>query len=184
MAANDDMTATINRLTGGLINAILGALILWVGQTTFRHAGILASVDEKLKAVQHQFEDIDKRQEDLNNCLQSAISELKDSTRSQFTAKDGDKLVAQVRQAEQFTTELERRFVERLNTTEVKLSTLETRNSGSQEVAALKNEIWQLRNDLSRAAAVQEAQYQQTQSGERFARGSSPVFLPPVDNRR
>lgn len=184
MAANEDMTATINRLTGGLINAILGALILWVGQTTFRHAGILASVDEKLNTVQHQFEDVEKRQEGLKNWLQTAVAEMKDNTRAQFTAKDGDKLVAQVRQAEQFTADLERRFVERLGALEVKLIALETRHSGSQEVTTLKNEIWQLRNDFSRAAAVLEAQIQQAASNERFARGSSPVFLPPVDNRR
>jgi hypothetical protein len=183
MASNDEMSATINRLTGGLINAILGALILWVGQTTFRHAGILASVDEKLKSVQHQFEDVEKRQEGLKNWLQSAVSDMKDSTRAQFTAKDGDKLVAQVRQAEQFTADLERRFFDRLNVLELKLSTLETRHVDSQEVAALKNEIWQIRNELARAAAVQEAQLQQAQSGERFARGT-PVFLPPVDSRR
>jgi hypothetical protein len=38
MASSDDMSTTINRFVGGLINVILGALILWVGQTTFRHA--------------------------------------------------------------------------------------------------------------------------------------------------
>jgi hypothetical protein len=184
MAANEDMTTTINRLTGGVINAILGALILWVGQTTFRHAGILASVDEKLNTVQHQFEDVEKRQEGHKNWLQNAVTEMKDNSRAQFTAKDGDKLVAQVRQAEQFTADLERRVVERLGAIEVKLSTLETRQSESQEVATLKNEVWQLRNDLARAAAVQESLYQQAaQSGERFARGT-PVFLPPVDSRR
>jgi hypothetical protein len=157
---------------------------LWVGQTTFRHAGLLAGYDEKLKSVAHQFEDVEKRQEGLKNWLQSAVSDMKDSTRSQFTAKDGDKLVAQVRLAEQFATDLERRFIERLNTLEIKLSMLETRHSDSQEVATLKNEIGQLRNDLARAAAVQEAQYQQYQSGDRFARGAAPVFLPPVDSRR
>jgi hypothetical protein len=182
MASNDEMSTTINRLTSGLINAILGALILWVGQTTFRHAGILASVDEKLKSVQQQFEDVEKRQEGLKNWLQSAVSDMKDSTRSQFTAKDGDKLVAQVRLAEQVTADLERRFVERLNSLEIKLSMLETRHTDTQEVAALKSEIWQIRNDLARAAAIQEAQIQQSQ-GERFARGT-PVFLPPVDSRR
>jgi hypothetical protein len=183
MASNEEMSTTINRLTSGLINAILGALILWVGQTTFRHAGVLAGMDEKLKGVQHQFEDIEKRCEGLKNWLQSAVSDMKDSTRTQFTMKDGDKLVAQVRQAEHVTADLERRFVERLNTLEIKLSMLETRHSDTQEVAALKGEIWQIRNELARAAAVQEAQLQQLQSGDRFARGT-PSFLPPVDSRR
>jgi hypothetical protein len=180
MASSDDMTTTINRLTGGLINAILGALILWVGQTTFRHAGVLASVDEKLNNVKHQFEDVDQRQESMKAWLQSAIADMKDSTRAQFTAKDGDKLVSQVRQSEQYTAELERKVAERIAALELKLATLETAHQGSQEVAALKMEISQLRTDLSRAAVAQEVQYQ---SNDRFARGT-PVFLPPVDNRR
>jgi hypothetical protein len=183
MAANEDMTATINRLTGGLINAILGALILWVGQTTFRHAGVLATVDEKLNTVQHQFEDVEKRQEGLKNWLQTAVADMKDSSRAQFTAKDGDKLVAQVRQAEQFAADLERRVAERLNALEIKLATLETRHSGTQEVAVLKNEIWALRSELSRTVATQEAQ-PSTPTNERFARGAAPVYLPPVDGRR
>jgi hypothetical protein len=183
MASGEDMTATLNRLVGGLINVILGALILWVGQTTFRHAGILASVDEKLNSVNHKFEDVEKRQEGLKNWLQSAVIDMKDSTRSQFTAKDGDKLVAQVRQAEQFTAELERRFLERLGALELKLAMLATQHQDSQEVASLKMEIAQLRGDLTRAAMQQEAQYQPYQSGDRFARGV-PVFLPPVDSRR
>jgi hypothetical protein len=184
MASNEDMTMTLNRLAGGLINVILGALILWVGQTTFRHAGILASVDEKLNSVNHQFEDVEKRQEGLKNWLQSAIIDMKDSTRSQFTAKDGDKLVAQVRQAEQVTADLERRFVERLNALDLKIATLETQHHDSQEVATLKMEITQLRTELTRAAVAQEVQYQQQyQTGDRFARGT-PVFLPPVESRR
>jgi hypothetical protein len=180
MASGEDMTVTINRLAGGLINVVLGALILWVGQTTFRHAGILAGVDEKLNGVDHQFEDVEKRQEGIKTWLMNAIAEMKDSSRAQFTAKDGDKLVAQVRLAEQFTADLERRFVERINALDLKLATLATQHNGSQEVSTLKMEIAQLRSDLTRAALAQEVQYQ---SGDRFARGT-PVFLPPVENRR
>lgn len=183
MASSDDMSTTINRFVGGLINVILGALILWVGQTTFRHAGILASVDEKFNGVNHKLEDVEKRQDGLKTWMTSAITEMKDASRVQFTAKDGDKLVAQVRQAEQFTAELERKFIERLSVLDLKLATLETQHQGSQETAALKMEIAQLRSDLTRAVAIaQEVQYQQ--SPERFARGAAPVFLPPVDSRR
>src|ERR1700710_1209399 len=98
MATGEEMHSTLDRLGSSLTSAILGALILWVGQTTFRHAGILAGVDEKLNGVNHKFEDVEKRQEGLKNWLQSAIADMKDSSRAQFTAKDGDKLVAQVRQ--------------------------------------------------------------------------------------
>jgi hypothetical protein len=183
MASSEDMSTTLSRLAGGLINVILGALILWVGQTTFRHAGILASVDEKLNGVNHKFEDVEKRQEGLKTWMTNVITEMKDASRAQFTAKDGDKLVAQVRQAEQFAADLERKFVDRLNTLELKLATFDSQRQGSQEVAVLRAEVAQLRSDVTRAAAIaQEAQYQQTP--ERYARGAAPVFLPPVDNRR
>jgi hypothetical protein len=184
MASSEDLSSTINRLTGGLITAILVALILWIGQTTFRHAAILASLDEKLSNVKHQFEDVDQRQDGLRNRLENVVADMKDSGRSQFTAKDGDALVAQVRQAEQSMAELERKFVERLNGLDLRLATLETQHQHSQEVAALQLEITQLRSDLTRATVVQEAQStQQPQNGDRIARGM-PVFLPPVDNRR
>ncbi|MCC7475371.1 MAG: hypothetical protein IT425_08245 [Pirellulales bacterium] len=185
MASNEDMSSTLNRLAGGLINAILGALILWVGQTTFRHAGVLAGVDEKIKGIEQQFIEVDKRQESMRKWLENVVTDMKDSTRAQFTAKDGDKLVSQVRVAEQFTADLERRMTARISELELKLATLSTQHQDSQEVAALKTEIAQLRSDWTRAAVAQEVQYQQQfQSADRFARGTSPVFLPPVDNRR
>lgn len=186
MATGDDMTATINRLAGGLINAILGALILWVGQTTFRHAGVLAGVDEKLNGVRQQFVDVDKRHESMKKWLENVVMDMKDGSRMQFTASDGDKLLAQVRQAEQVSIELERRFAERIAGLELKLVSLEAQHQDSQQVAAVKLEIAQLRNDLARATIAQEGQYQQAQpypANERFARGT-PVFLPPVESRR
>jgi hypothetical protein len=181
MPAGTEMSDKLDRLGGTLINAILGALILWVGQTTFRHAGLLAGVDEKLVAIKEQFSAVEKRHEGLRKWLESAVTDMKDSARSQFTLKDGDKLVAQVRQSEQFTADLERRFVERLSALDVKLTAFEARTRDSQETTALRVEVAQLRNDLVRMAAY--AQQVQFQSDDRFARGA-PVFLPPVDNRR
>jgi hypothetical protein len=180
MATDDDMSNTLGKLGNNLINAILGGLILWVGQTAIRHEGTLAGVDEKIAAVNHQFEDVEKRQESMRKWLESVVNDLKDSNRSQFTLKDGDKLVAQVRQAEVTAAELERRFLERLNALDVKLAALETGHRGSQEVTLLQMEVSQLRNELTRAAIAQQLQYQ---SQERVARGA-PVFLPPVDSRR
>ena len=180
MASDDDMSNTLGKLGNNLINAVLGGLILWVGQTAIRHEGTLAGVDEKMAAVNQQFEDVDKRQESMRKWLESVVNDMKDNNRSQFTLKDGDKLVAQVRQAELSATEMERRFLERLNVLDLKLAALETTHRGSQEVAALQMEVTQLRNELARAAFAQQMQYQ---SDERVARGA-PVFLPPVDNRR
>jgi hypothetical protein len=179
MATDDDMSNTLGKLGNNLINAILGGLILWVGQTAIRHEGSLAGVDEKIAAVDHQFEDAEKRHESLRKWLENVVNDMKDNSRSQFTLKDGDKLVSQVRQAELTATELERRFVERINALDLKLTALETGQRGSQELTALQVEVAQLRNELARVAFAQQVQY----SDERVARGV-PVFLPPVDNRR
>ncbi len=174
------MSNTIGKLGNSLVNAVLGGLILWVGQTAVRHEGVLAGVDEKIAAVDLQFVEVEKRQESMRKWLENVVSDMKDSNRAQFTLKDGDKLVAQVRQAEVSATDMERRFIERLNALEVKLTTLETNHRGSHEVTALQIEVTQLRNELARAAFAQQVQYQ---SDERVARGA-PVFLPPVDSRR
>jgi hypothetical protein len=179
MTSDDDMSNTLGKLGNNLVNAVLGGLILWVGQTAIRHEGTLAGVDEKIAAVNQQFEDVDKRHESMRKWLESVVSDIKDSSRSQFTLKDGDKLVAQVRQAELTATELERRFVDRLNVLDLKLTALETTHRGSQELAALQMEVAQLRNELARAAFTQQVQHQ---SDDRVARGA-PVFLPPVDSR-
>jgi hypothetical protein len=181
MPAGNDMSDKLDRLGGSLINAILGALILWVGQTTFRHAGVLAGVDEKLVAVKEQFDQVEKRHEGMRKWLESAVNDMKDNARSQFTLKDGDKLVTQVRQSEVFASDLERRLAERLAALDVRLSTLEARQSDSQLVSSLQMEVAQLRSDLTQVAAY--AQQVQLQSDDRFARGA-PVFLPPVNNRR
>jgi hypothetical protein len=180
MATGDEMHSTLDRLGSSLTSAILGALILWVGQTTFRHAGILAGIDEKIVAINKQFIAVDQRQEGQRKWLENMVSDLKDNNRSQFTQTDGNKLAVLLRQAEQSSADLERRFAERLAALDLKLTALETSHRDSQESVALKMEITQLRGDLTRAAVAQEGQ---SQSGDRFARGN-PVFLPPVENRR
>lgn len=180
MATDDGMSNTLGKLGNNLINAVLGGLILWVGQTAIRHEGTLAGVDEQIAAVHHQFEDVDKRQESMRKWLENVVNDIKDSNRSQFKLEDGDKLEAQVRQAEFTAMELERRFAERLSALEVKLASLETGHRGSQEVAALQMEVAQLRHELARAAVARQVQ---AEPDERMARGA-PVFLPPVDGRR
>ncbi|HVT27382.1 MAG TPA: hypothetical protein VHE81_05130 [Lacipirellulaceae bacterium] len=180
MAADNDSTSTLDRLGSSLTSAILGGLILWIGQTTFRHAGILASMDEKIVAINKQFSVVDQRQESMRKWLESMVSELKDHSRSQFTQVDGDKLATQVRQAEHSSMQLERRFADQLGSLEVKLAALETEHRDSKEVAALKMEIAELRGDLMRATVAQEAQ---GQTADRYA-GAKPIYLPPVESRR
>jgi uncharacterized coiled-coil DUF342 family protein len=181
MASGGDMSNSLDKLGSSLINAVLGGLILWVGQTTVRHAGELAGIEEKVAAVNQEFANVDKRQEGMRKWLESVVNDMKDNNRLQFTLKDGDKLVAQLRHAEQFATELERRMVERIAMLETKLASLEVQHRGSQEVTALQMQVTQLRGELAHTAAIaQEVQYQ---TDARVARGA-PVFLPPVNNPR
>src|SRR5262249_6168957 len=127
-----------------------------------------------------QFAAVDQRQDGLRKWLESTVNDIKDNNRFQFTQTDGDKLASLLRQVEQSSAELERRFSDQPAGPGLKLTALETSHRDSQEAAALKMEITQLRGDLNRVAVAQESQ---NQSGDRFARGT-PVFLPPVDSRR
>jgi hypothetical protein len=180
MAAGSEMSNTLDRLGGSLINAVLGGLILWVGQTAVRHEGVLAGVDEKIAAINQQFTDVDKRQEGMRKWLENVVNETKDNDRAKFTLKDGDKLVAQIRQSEQFAAELERRFVERLSQLEIKLAALDSQHRGSNEITALQMQVAQLRGALASATTV--AQQTNIPSNPRVAHGA-PVFLPPVESR-
>ena len=114
MATGDEMHSTLDRLGSSVTSAILAPPILWVGQTTFRHAGVLASMDEKIVAINKQFTTVDQRQEGLRKWLENMVSDIKDNNRSQFTQADGDKLRSQLRQMEQLSAELDRRFADRL----------------------------------------------------------------------
>jgi uncharacterized coiled-coil DUF342 family protein len=181
MSADNHMSNTLDKLGGSLINAVLGGLILWVGQTAVRHEGVLAGVEEKLAAVNQEFANVDKRQEGMRKWLENVVNEMKDNNRLQFTLKDGDKLVSQLRQAEQFATEFERRMVERIAGLETRLASLEVQQRGSQEVTALQMQVTQLRGELANAAAI--ANQLQYPSADRVARGT-PVFLPPVSSPR
>jgi hypothetical protein len=177
------MGETLEKLGGSVMNLVLGALIVWVGQTTFQHAGILASLDEKLASVDKNFEEVEKRQEALKKWTDSAITELKDDSRSQFTAKEGDKLVSQIRQVEDATLELERQLDDRLSDLEVRLVSLAATGQNSQQVAALQAELAQLRLAKTQALGSAEPQYQ-TAYPAQTNMSQQPVYLPPVTSRR
>ena len=179
MAPGDEIRSTLDRLGSSLTTAVLGALILWIGQTTFRQAGMLDGLDERIVAIHRQFEAIEQRQETQRRWLENAVSDLK-GNRARFTQGDSDRLNVAIRQLEQASSDQERRFAERQAAMELKLAAVETSHRDSQEIAALKGEIAQLRSDLARAAVAQETQ---AQGNDRVARGV-PVFLPPVESRR
>lgn len=178
------MFESLDRVGGGLVNIILGALILWVGQTTFHHAGQLATVDQKFESVNQQFIDVDGQYEGLRKWLEKVVNSVKDNNRYNFTRDDAEKLVSQIRKLDTFVEKVERRLTDRLSDVEVKLASVETRGLGSEEVAALQMEVTQLRSQLNVAQAQStlppSVPYQ---TAERIV-DRSPVYLPAVEPRR
>ena len=166
------MTDKIEKV-GSLVNIILGALILWVGQTTFQHAGILATVDQKFEAVEQRFVDNDERHEGTRNWLEKVVAGMKENSLAQFSNKDGDKLQKKIEFVDSYTIDLERSFAERLKALELKIVALETRSNGLQNENELRWEVSQLRSAL---AQVGNRGYQPT---ARLAE-DRPSSLPPV----
>ena len=86
---------SVEKTGGTLVNLILGALILWVGQTTFKHNGLLLSMDERVKWMQDRY---DKMWERIN-----------EKTQSRYTKEDAGRDLAEYKA--QYTTM--RQIVER-----------------------------------------------------------------------
>jgi len=175
------MPDVIEKLGGSVMNLILGALIVWVGQTTYQHAGILAGLGNKFANVDDNFAAVDKRYDGLRNWLEKVVSNMKDTNRLQFTAKEGDKVVKQIRNVEDSAFDLERRVTERLSRLEMKIVALETSREKSQQVTALQTEVAQLRLAMAQLplTATQEIRYPSATSISQ-----QPVYLPPVGSRR
>jgi septal ring factor EnvC (AmiA/AmiB activator) len=178
------MGDALEKLGGSVMNLVLGALIVWVGQTTFQHAGILAGVDEKFTTIDKQFQEDDKRHESMRKWLETVVTDIKDSNRSQFTAKEGDKLISQIRQVEGAALELERQFGRRLQDLELQLVALQATGQNAPQVAALQAELAQLRYAITKTAtSYTQSQYQGSQPGPATV-SQQPVYLPPVTSRR
>jgi hypothetical protein len=176
------MGEALEKIGGSVMNLVLGALIVWVGQTTFQHAGILATVDEKFVAIDKQFQEDEKRHESMRKWLENVVSDLKDSNRSQFTQKEGDQLISQLRQVEGSAINLERKIAERLGALEVRLVALQASGENVQEVAALEAEVAQLRYAVSHVATVSSAP--PTATTAPISVTQRPVYLPPVGSQR
>ena len=173
------MGEALEKIGGSVMNLVLGALIVWVGQTTFQHAGILASVDQKFAAIEKQFQEDEKRHESTRKWLENVVSDLKDSNRSQFTQKEGDQLIAQLRQVEGSAINLERKFAQRLGELELRVVELQASGQNVQEVAALEAEVAQLRYAMTQAAMAPV-----TQAPTTIAVAQRPMYLPPVASQR
>lgn len=174
------MFESLDRVGGGLVNIVLGALILWVGQTTFHHAGQLASVDQKFAAFEKQFTAVDKRYEGLRNWLEKGLGSVKERNRQSFTTDDAEKLIVQLRKLDDVVAKTERRLTDRLSDVEVKLAALQSRSQKSEEVASLQMEVAQLRAALAQSPAPVPAAYQ----GPTEVAQARPLYLPPVTIQR
>jgi len=171
---------TIDRVGGSLVNVILGALILWVGQTTFRHAGLLASNNERFDSVGHQLKAVDERHESLRLRMEQVVSQTTERTRSRFTREDGEKVALRIREVDQQQGAFEREMMERLTSVQLKIIALETRDTSDREVALLRAEVERLRTIIAHRPANGLANYPNTASS---AANKRPTQLPPTTRR-
>jgi hypothetical protein len=171
---------TIDRVGGSLVNLILGALILWVGQTTFRHAGLLASNKERFDSVGYQLKAVDERHETLRHHLEQVISQTNERTRSRFTREDADKLGQRIREIDDQHLAFEQVILERLTSVQLKVVALETRNTSAHEVAMLRVEVERLRAFIAHRPTSVLASYPNTISPNA---AGVPVHLPPPTRR-
>ncbi len=163
----------IDRFGGSLVNVILGALILWVGQTTFRHAGLLAGVNERFESTGHQFKAVDARHEMLRQRVEQGNSETAERTRSRFTREDAEKMAYRIKEIRVIHTNLERQLTQRVTDLQLKVIALETHGSDHQELASLRTEVQRLR---SQAKGQQSVRY--------YNAAAKPTYLPPVSQYR
>jgi len=171
---------TIDRVGGSLVNLPLGALILWVGQTTFRHAGLLASNSERFDSVGHQLKAVDDRHESLRHRLEQVVSQTNERTRSRFTREDGDKLGLRIREIDDQHAAFERQMLERLTSVQLKVIALETRDTSAHEVAMLRAEVDRLHAFIAHRPTGVLASYPNPVSS---SASGGPVHLPPTVRR-
>lgn len=131
----------IDNLGNGLVNVVLGALILWVAQTTFQHSGTLAGVDQK-------FDSVTVQQDNLRQRLDNLLADLNNRTRSRFTREDGDKLAAEVEEVSQYVADLERRLADRVTDVRLKLIALQTQGVDQRELSRLRTDVERLHAGL------------------------------------
>ncbi len=135
------------KLGGSLINVVLGALILWVAQTTFQHSGELAGVDQKFEGLQTQHDSVRDR-------LDALMHTLNERTRSRFTREDGDKLVDHMNEVAGMVDDLERRLADRVTELQLKVIALQTRGVDQRELSLLRTDLARLNASLGSAGAT------------------------------
>lgn len=129
------------KLGGSLINVVLGALILWVAQTTFQHSGELAGTDQKYENLQTQHDTVRDR-------LDALMHTLNDRTRSRFTREDGERLAARIEDTSDLMNTLERRIGESVTDLRLQVIALQTGGAGQRELGRLRTDVERLHASL------------------------------------
>lgn len=122
------------KLGSGLINVVLGALILWVAQTTFQHSGQLAGTDQKYESLQTQHDSVRDR-------LDSLMHALNDRTRSRFTREDGERLASRIDESSDAVALLERRIGGTVTDLRLQVIALQTGGAGQRELGRLRTDV-------------------------------------------
>ncbi len=161
----------IDRLGGSLVNIILGALILWVGQTTYRHAGELSGIKQTFKTVDQKITSVDSDYDQLRDRFDKNIVSVNKRTESRFTQQDGKELTRQLQELNRVVTNLERQLVDRIYTLRSKVSSIESHGNRHLELTSLREDLKHLQIALA-------------QQGPYAPHGVRHTLLPPVHVRR
>ncbi|MEO1496886.1 MAG: hypothetical protein AAFV43_07020 [Planctomycetota bacterium] len=136
------MEMDAEKIGNGLVNVVLGALILWVAQTTFHHSGELAAVDQKFDGVMVQTDNVRSR-------VDHVMDELNTRTQSRFTSEDGEKLASDVGDLASLVASLERRLVDRMTELHLKVIALETQSIDHHEIVQLRTDLERIQAGIS-----------------------------------
>jgi len=132
-------TRSIDRVSGSLVNVILGALILWVGQTTFQHAGLLSGFDVRLEGIGKRLE------------------ETSANTHSRFTQEHGEKISQRIDGTNKELTKIY-----------LRLQALELLDGNAEKMATLRAEVERLKIAIAQRPYQTPASYSNDlRTGER-----------------
>lgn len=141
---------TRSSLGNSLIALVVGAIILWVGQTTFQHSGKLAGVDHQLKAFEDRHTESLERYDEL-------LHVTAERTRSRFTREDGELLLARIKEGERRQRDLNQEILEKLSDARARIAALDVHVTSKSQVSVntpLWTEIQLLRAELAHLQRV------------------------------
>lgn len=164
-------------MASSLVTLILGGVVLWVGQTTFQHNGILSGVNHQISAIHDRHESLRARYDEMVNMVS-------DRTKLRFTAQDGAKLERRIKDVELSYDATKYGVQEKIASLRLQLAAIEVRNRTSSESHYAPNvvRIPTTRRDDSMGSLIVDLQSeiaQLRQQINRLARfGPAPADIP------